>query len=503
MTDPRRARTATTAAFAAQGLAFSVLLTHLPEFTDVYRLSQGAVTLVVLAVVVLAGVGSVLTERLAAATSSRLALRVGLFGVAATTALVALAPGGVVAFLAGFALYGIALGTVDAAGNMQGVAVQHAYGRSIIASFHAAWSAAAIAGALFVACGEHVGVPLAPSVLVAAVAVLLVALVAGPRLLAGGRPAGRPDAAGDGPHAASADRADVPAPGRRRGPSTALVLLGAAMACFWAVDSSVSDWSALYLDELGAAGSTAALGYALYQATGLLSRLLGDPAVRRFGATRTVRAGAAVGTVGAAGRGARARARGRRRRLRARRARAARARPAVLLGRRRRRPPRRRPAAAASADDAVNRVVARLNVFNYVGALVGAVLVGVVATVSDLRLGFVLPVLLAGALVGLAPAFDARAGRPVGRRGQEGSRSLSGTSGSARRSGSTTAPDPISALMSSVTSQTLTFMPATTRPSRVQNAISSRPSTSPRTTRSSCSGSAKPVYSIPRSYWSE
>lgn len=59
-------------------------------------------------------------------------------------------------------------------------------------------------------------------------------------------------------------------------------------------------------------------------------------------------------------------------------------------------------------------MVARLNVLNYLGALVGAVLV-VVATVSDLRLGFVLPVLLAAALVGLAPAFDPRAAtdRPV------------------------------------------------------------------------------------------
>ena len=194
------------------------------------------------------------------------------------------------------------------------------------------------------------------------------------------------------------------------------MLLGAAMACFWAVDSSVSDWSALYLDELGAAGSTAALGYALYQATGLLSRLLGDAAVRRFGATRTVRTGAALGTVGAAvvvlapgpevavvgfglvGLGLPVLA------------------PLCFAAAadvaRRGTDPR---TGAVATDDAVNRVVARLNVFNYVGALVGAVLVGVVATVSDLRLGFVLPLLLAGALVGLAPAFAPRTstGRPA------------------------------------------------------------------------------------------
>ena len=416
MTDARRARTATAAAFAAQGLAFSVLLTHLPQFTDVYRLSQGAVTLVVFAVVVLAGVGSVLTERLAAATSSRLALRVGLLGVAGTTALVALAPGGVVGFLAGFALYGIALGTVDAAGNMQGVAVQHAYGRSIIASFHAAWSAAAIAGALFVAWGEHVGVPLAPSVLAAAVAVLLVALVAGPRLLAGG---GSPGSAGRHRRRRPADAATRRPDGRTGGP-----VAGAARPARWCC--SVRRWRA-------SGRSTPA------SRTGAPSTSTSSarPAAPRRSATRSTRRPACSpgcsatppcgGSAPPAPSGPAPRS-----------APWARRSWCSRPGRRWRwwasgssgsgcpcwprcasRPPPTSPAAGptragrGSADDAVNRVVARLNVFNYVGALVGAVLVGVVATVSDLRLGFVLPVLLAGALVGLAPAFDVRS--PAGR----------------------------------------------------------------------------------------
>ena len=296
---------ATAAAFAAQGLAFSALLTHLPQFTDVYGLSQGAVTLVVFGVVVLAGVGSLLSERLAVATSSRVALRAGLFGVAATAAMVALAPG-LPVFLAAFGLYGVALGSVDAAGNMQGVAIQHVYGRSVIASFHAAWSAAAIGGALWVAGGEYAGLPLTPSILAAAAAVLAVAVVAGPRLLSTDAAPPTADAFADTATAPTA--LQVPRPADRtvdrlgrnsfRG-SSPLMLLGIAMACFWAVDSSVSNWSALYLTEvLSASGSTAALGYALYQATGLASRLCGDAAVRRRGATATVRAGAALGVVG-------------------------------------------------------------------------------------------------------------------------------------------------------------------------------------------------------------
>jgi len=50
--------------------------------------------------------------------------------------------------------------------------------------------------------------------------------------------------------------------------------------------------------------------------------------------------------------------------------------------------------------------VARVNVFNYVGFVLGAPLVGLVAEVSSLRVGFVLPLLLVLAIVLTAKAFD-------------------------------------------------------------------------------------------------
>jgi MFS family permease len=180
------------------------------------------------------------------------------------------------------------------------------------------------------------------------------------------------------------------------------------MTCFWAVDSGVGNWSALYLrDLLDAADSMAALGYGVYQATALISRLTGDTVVGRLGAVRTVRAGAMIGSAGmllvvlapgpvvaiigfgiaglglpviaplcfsAAGAAVRT--------------------PGVL------------DADRMDAEDAVvDRVVARLNVFNYIGSLLGAVLIGGVATAADLRVGFVVAVLLAGTVFFLARAF--------------------------------------------------------------------------------------------------
>jgi MFS family permease len=199
-----------------------------------------------------------------------------------------------------------------------------------------------------------------------------------------------------------------------------LLLIGFAMVCFWAVDSGIANWSTLYLrDVLTAGNSTAALGYGAYQTTTLISRLVGDLAVRRLGAVVTVRAGAVVGTTGlllvvlapgpgvaivgfaisglglpmiaplcfsAAGALARAENEAARNRHRDMDADTP-LRPEV------------------SADAAVDSVVARLNVFNYLGSLLGAVLVGGIATASDLRLGFIAPVLLAAGVLVLARAF--------------------------------------------------------------------------------------------------
>jgi MFS family permease len=389
-----------------------VLLTHLPQFKSHYGVSDGTVTIVVVMVTLLAGVGSLLSELLANRTSSRTALRAELVVVAVAGVIVGAAPH-LWVFIAGFAVYGLGVGGVDATANMQAVAVQHRYGRSIITSFHAAWSAAAIAGALYVSGGERISLSLPVSILPISAVVLLIGLFAGPALL---RKQEQPAevsrsaaaASGDGAPAATVPRSD---PVREvvvtAGP---LLLLGLAMTCFWSVDAGVSNWGALYLhDLLKASGSTAALGYAAYQATGLISRLGGDFAVRRVGAVATVRAGSAIATLGtvvvvlAPG-------------------------PAVAIlgfgitglglpvvaplcfssasaaarlanGGSLEAPPG--PAEVAAVDS----VVARLNVFNYLGSLIGAVVVGAVGTAVNLRIGFVVPILLAVAVFFLARGF--------------------------------------------------------------------------------------------------
>ena len=96
---------------------------------------------------VIAGVGSVLAGVLAPRIGSATVLRVAALGVAALTA--GARPGRPAPLLyVAVALFGLFLGGVDATMNMQGTAVQRRYGRSILASCHAWWSIAGIAGAL-------------------------------------------------------------------------------------------------------------------------------------------------------------------------------------------------------------------------------------------------------------------------------------------------------------------------------------------------------------------
>jgi MFS family permease len=62
--------------------------------------------------------------------------------------------------------------------------------------------------------------------------------------------------------------------------------------------------------------------------------------------------------------------------------------------------------AAGQLDPAGTGVaVARVNLFNYVGFVVGAALIGLVAETSGLRMAFLVPAILAVGIVALARSF--------------------------------------------------------------------------------------------------
>lgn len=381
----RAARVVVALAFGAQGLAYGALITSLPGFKDRFGIGDDVVTLVVLGVCLMAAVGTVVSERQARGPGSRAVLTSGLAGIALAILVVALAPS-LPVFLVGFALYGFGLGQVDAGTNMQAVALQRAYGRSILTGFYAAWSVAGVLATVYV--GQYVSRDVPQQVALPVVAVVVA--VIGFLVL---RRAWR---AHDAPlDAAPADRGD----GERRSalPWGGITVLGVAVAAYFVVDSAAATWSTIYLgDVLAAADDVAPLGYGAYLATTLVSRLSGDLAVRRWGRVAVVRTAGIVGALGLL---------------------------AVVLA-----PnaavaigglaltglglgvvvPLCFAAAGSLAPEHADAVVARLNGFNYLGAVLGGVFVGAIGAGSTLRIGYAVPLVLAVVVVLLAPRFGSR-----------------------------------------------------------------------------------------------
>ncbi|MER7580037.1 MFS transporter [Kitasatospora sp. NPDC097691] len=375
----RVGRAALAVSFLLQGTTFALLVTCIPEIQHRYGLSDGLLPVFLAAVPILAGVGSITSEQLVKRTGARAVLRVVQPAVCLSLAAVGL---GDALWQLALALgaFGLLVGALDASMNMLGVGLQHRYGRSIMIGFHAAFSLGGIVGAVLAGLGSHydLGLPVLFGTAAAVIAPLAVVTGTG---FAG--PAELGDAVREAAEAAA-----------RSVPWRPLLPLCLAMAFAYIADASVSNYSVKYLtDGLGSREDLAKLSYLGYMVAMLLGRALGDRAVQRFGAVPVVRAGAALAALGFG---------------------LAAVAPAAWAG-----------IAAFTvlgfgicaiipqvfaaggrlypADS--DAAVARLNLFNYVGFLLGSPLVGAIADASSYRWALLAPMLLVLAVLPLADRF--------------------------------------------------------------------------------------------------
>ncbi|MBC9730215.1 MFS transporter [Streptomyces sp. TRM68367] len=389
MTDVlRRGRASLAFSFLAQGVAFALLVTRIPAIQDRYGVSDVLLPAFLAAVPILAGVGSVATGQLVKRVRPSLVLRwsqpvvlLALLGVGAGERMVELG--------VALAAFGLAVGALDASMNMLGVSLQRSYGRSIMLSFHAAYSLGGIVGASLAWVGAHWDLALWVSYLPVVVVVLPAALVGG-----------RWYVDGDGGERTAPESAE--AGGGEAGAVVfkALLPLCLVMTFAYIGDSTVSNWSAKYLqDVLGSSEQLATVPYNVYMVTTLLGRAIGDFGVRRFGAVAVVRGGALVAAVGFAvvagapgawvgmggftllGLGL-----------------------CVLV-------PQTFAAAGRLFPGASDAAVARLNVFNYVGFLIGSPLVGALGDAWSYRGAMLVPMVLVLVTLVYARSFAAQPDR--------------------------------------------------------------------------------------------
>ena len=277
-----RHRAAVTVVFAVNGAAFASLFSRLPELQRQHELSDGTLGLVLLS----GALALMVTQPLAGAAAARIGSApltvAGGLAYAAALALPGLAPSPAL-FCAGIVVLGAASGVLDVSMNAQAVALNKRHHREIFASFHAAFSFGALAGAGAGALAAGAG--LRPLTHMTVVALGLMAIV-----LAAVRPGLLP---------ASADaRAEGPLFAR---PSRALAALGTLAFCVLLAEGAVGDWSAILLDRETEAGpSLAALGLAAFSLTMGFGRLAADPLAGRFGAPAIVRAGGLLAATGLA-----------------------------------------------------------------------------------------------------------------------------------------------------------------------------------------------------------
>ncbi|MFJ6696242.1 MFS transporter [Streptomyces sp. NPDC091272] len=376
MTDARLryGRASLALSFFAQGLAFAILVTRIPALQKQYGMSDAVLPVFLAAVPILAGAGSFAAEALAKRVGPAMVLRcsqpvvlLALLGVGAGREMwhVALALG----------VFGLAVGMLDASMNMLGVSLQRAYGRSIMLGFHAAYSLGGIAGASLAWVGANAELSLLALYLPVVCVLVPVALV-GSRWYVN---------AGEGPGGAGAAGAAGAVGAKGAGAFSFRLLLPLCMVMAFAYigDSTVSNWSAKYLqDVLGSSEALATVPYNVYMVTTLLGRAVGDFGVRRLGAVAVVRGGAVLA---AAGFGVVAVASG----------------PwmgmagftllglglCVIV-------PQTFAAAGRMFPGQSDVAVARLNVFNYVGFLVGSPLVGAIGDAWNYRGAMLVPMVL-------------------------------------------------------------------------------------------------------------
>ena len=358
-----RARTWATVAFAVQGLMQALVLTNLPGLEDRTSISDSDVSLVILSVLIFAAVGSLVGGAVAVRRGSAFLL-VPAFGIQAAAVLVAMTNLPFVALFPVYALFGLGVGLGDAGNGMQGLTIQRAYGRPIFTTFYAFQTAAAIVGALVVAGINGSGLPFETAFLVGAVVAL------------GVIPGLRRGLARD-PEQSMPDAAKGPIPWR------GLVVFGLVILVVYVGDGVVSTWSSIYIDKtFVAAAAVLPLGYAAYQGTVLIARIIGDRVVAAVGRVMVICFAVALAAAGFV---------------------LAAAAPSVWLAvagfavvglglgviv------PLSFSASGDLAPEQIDEIVARLNLFNYVGVVIGSAAAGIIADATSWRFALLVPAAL-------------------------------------------------------------------------------------------------------------
>lgn len=291
---------ATAGVFAANGFLAALWVAHIPAIavrTDVGPEVLGGLLLLLGG---FAFIGMQICGPALDRWGSRPLIAVSLVALAATVQLPAWA-GGTVALGVGMAAFGLTNGSLDVAMNAHAVAVERAYGRPIMSSFHGWFSVGGLIGAGAVAALLWAGAPVPVTVAAGGLLGLaVVAAVAGPLRLpvvAEAVPV-QTGAEGAGGSSGSADGRSAAPWWHEVNPRRVALLAAVAFAVMLA-EGTAYDWSALQVVEaFGTGEAVGALAFAAFSAAMTVARFGMDRLVASAGAVRVVRYGSLIGAAG-------------------------------------------------------------------------------------------------------------------------------------------------------------------------------------------------------------
>jgi hypothetical protein len=283
----RTQRIGVSTVFAVHGAVMGTFATRIPAISEHLHLSPGRLGLALFAPAVGSLLAMPFTGGLMHRFGAKTATHVLIVLWCASLMLPAFATS--LGWLAAALLvYGATAGMTDIAMNAQGVALEGRMGKSIMSSLHGMWSLGGFAAAGVGSLAAHANVSVRTHFVGVSIALIVLGTIA-TALLAPA--AAEPDAQRDG-----ADK-----PKRFAIPTGIVLAIGMVAFCSVFAELSGSDWAAVYLRRvLDASHGTAAFGYAVFAASMALARLTGDKVINALGPVRTVRLGAILGTAGAA-----------------------------------------------------------------------------------------------------------------------------------------------------------------------------------------------------------
>jgi fucose permease len=275
------------ALFFVAGMAYASWGVHVPTVRDKFHLNPAWLSFALFALTAGSIAAMTVNAKWVARVGTRQAVLGGGILLSASTALILVAPTYWL-LLVVLAAFGIGLATLDVAMNAEASAVETALGRPIMSSLHGMFSVGGMAGAA--AGGLALSHGMAPALHLAIVAAVSAAVlgIASPSVL---------------PHVPPhIEHAHGEAARASRWRSPVLWALGVVALIALIAEGAMYDWATVYMrDVVHATPALASAGYAAFSGAMATGRFAGDAVRARFGAAQLVLASATLACAGMVG----------------------------------------------------------------------------------------------------------------------------------------------------------------------------------------------------------